>query len=79
MERLIGNEIIISIYDSAWNWTILRIENGRTHKASAKDEILDTIEQQIYDSELLMWRVDAITTEVILKKLQENGYNKITI
>lgn len=72
-------EIIISIYDSAWNWTILRIDNDKIYKTDKSVENLGAIEQAIYDSQLLTWQKYELTTEVILKKLQEKGYNKVTV
>lgn len=74
-------EIIISIYDSAYNWSILRIEDGKYIQADdeADRAELDNITKLIYDSELLFWRNDDLTRQVVIEKLLELGYNKVII
>lgn len=74
-------EIYISVYDSGYHWTILRIENNKMYKIDSFSEYktLTKIEKLIYDSQLLFWRKDNLTKDVVIKKLTNLRYNKIVL
>ena len=61
-------EIYLSIYDSAYYWTILRIEDNKMYKFNSNCEYktFTKIEKLIYDSELLFWRKLNQTKDIVI-------------
>jgi len=75
-------EIIISNYDSAWNWTIVRKEKDKYYKFDSNTayvDLYDSVERRIYDSQILMWNDEKLTKEKVIEELTKLGYEKITI
>ena len=75
-------EIIISSYDTAWNWTIVRKEKDKYYKSDSNTayvDLYDSVEKRIYDSSILMCNDETLSKEKVIKELTELGYEKITI
>jgi len=75
-------EIIISIYDSCWDWTIVRKEKDKYYKSDCNtdyNDLYDSVEKRIYDSSILMCNDEKLTKEKIIKELTKLGYERITI
>jgi len=74
-------EIIISSYDSAWDWTIVRKEKDKYYKFDSSIDYVDLyeVERRIYDSSILMCNDEKLSKEKVIKELTELGYEKITI
>ena len=72
-------EIIISTYDSGWQWSIVKYEDDKYYKSSNSDDYatLYIVDKMIYDSELIHFSDENLTTERIVKKLAEMGYERI--
>lgn len=72
-------EIIISMYDYSWNWSIFRTEeNGTTFKVNEEDDLsnLTIIEKVIYEN-MIRFNSDVLTKDKIIKQLTEYGYRII--
>ena len=75
-------EIIISSYDSAWDWAIVRKEKDKYYKSDSNTnyvDLYDLVERRIYDSSILMCNDEKLSKEKVIKELTELGYEKITI
>ena len=74
-------EIIISNYDSAWNWTIVRKEKDKYYKSDCNEDYVDLyeVERRIYDSRILMCNDEKLTKEKVVQELTELGYERIII
>ena len=75
-------EIIISSYDTGWNWTIVRKEKDKYYKSdsdTAYVDLYDSVEKRIYDSSILMCNDETLSKEKVIQELTDLGYEKITI
>ena len=74
-------EIIISVYDGGWQWSIVKYEDDKYYKSSNENsyETLYIVDKMIYDSEIIHWNDESLTQEAIIKKLAELGYERVII
>ena len=75
-------EIIISIYDSAWDWAIVRKEKDEYYKTDSTQEHVrfsTSVEKRIYDSQMITCNDEELSKEKIIKELTELGYERIII
>ena len=74
-------EIIISIYDGGWQWSIAKYEDDKYYITTNvnKYETLCAVDQMIYDSEIIRWNDDSLRIDIAIKKLTDLGYERIII